>query len=364
MNSWGKSLMVLVGMLGGSALAGAERAGPVMELHLKDGSQLMIIVESPRIPLMTNYGKVAIPSALVKVVKYDPESGKATVEVVNKDRISGRISSPELRVRNALGSLSVRWDDVRSLGVGAGAPAPTRVTRRPAVTSAVRFDITLRDGSCLLGTPGKQSVGFQSALGRCDLPWALVRGVTFHDDGEMSTVRFWSGDSIVGCIDWATCPVETGVGSGHVSSVATSEIGVSLGGVDLVAKPWASVTGNRHFMGAVRNDAPRRIGGRARPASQFIEAHAGGRIEYVFDEPVTEFRAIATFYESYCANKGRVIFRVETEQGEVHATRSMRNLEREEIHVRFAPTRRLVLVTDSQGSADEDWSVWLWPEAR
>ena len=100
------------------------------------------------------------------------------------------------------------------------------------------------------------------------------------------------------------------------------------------------------------------------PASQFIEAHASGRIEYEFDTPITEFRAIAAMYESYAAHKGRVIFRVETEHGEICSTRAIRNLQREEIYARFAPAKKLILITDQNGSADEDWSVWLRPEVR
>lgn len=154
------------------------------------------------------------------------------------------------------------------------------------------------------------------------------------------------------------------MGTVHLSTVAAARIEVSLGGIDLVEKPYASASGNRFFMGAVQSSRPKRIGGRLRPPAQFIEAHASGRIEFEFDEPVTEFRAIATMYESYCAHKGRVIFKVETEHGPVHTTRSLRNLEREEIYARFAPAKKLILITDQNGSADEDWSVWLWPEAR
>ena len=69
-------------------------------------------------------------------------------------------------------------------------------------------------------------------------------------------------------------------------------------------------------------------------------------------------------YESYSATKGRVIFRVETEHGDVCASRPIRNAQREAVYVRFKPSRKLFLITGRNVSADEDWSVWLRPEVR
>jgi hypothetical protein len=364
MKLYGQRVMIVAGMLCASLPVAAERRAPVMVLRMKDGSNLTAVVESPGVPLATDYGKVTIPIAMLGALRSDPESAGVRVEVTNGDRLSGRITSSELRVRNALGRLSVPWREVAELGVCEDSPTRVQLTDRPKVTTPIRFEVFLRDGSCLLGTPQEGAVPIHCVLGKCPLPWALVRSVTFHDDHETCTVRFWSGDSLVGCLDWKACPLATGVGAATISTVTTSRIDVSLGGIDLVDKPYASASGNRYFMGGVKNTQPKRIGGRLRPASQFIEAHASGRIEFEFDKPITEFRALATMYESYCAHKGRVIFKVETEHGPVHATRSLRNLEREEIYARFAPAKRLILITDQNGSADEDWSVWLWPEAR
>lgn len=125
-----------------------------------------------------------------------------------------------------------------------------------------------------------------------------------------------------------------------------------------------SATGNRHFLSSIKSTLPRRIRGRTFPAPQLIEAHASGRIEYVFEEPVQEFHTIIAMYESYCAKKGNVIFKLETEDGLVYASSPIRNFQQEEVYVRFRPTKRLVLITDQNGSVDEDWSVWLRPEAR
>ena len=69
-------------------------------------------------------------------------------------------------------------------------------------------------------------------------------------------------------------------------------------------------------------------------------------------------------YQSYCAKKGDVIFKLETDDGLVYASRPIRNFQQEEVYVRFRPTRKLILITDQNGSTHEDWSVWLRPEAR
>ena len=50
--------------------------------------------------------------------------------------------------------------------------------------------------------------------------------------------------------------------------------------------------------------------------------------------------------------------------GQVFASRPIRHFQLEEVYVRFQPTRKLVLITDPNGSNQEDWSVWLRPEVR
>ena len=69
-------------------------------------------------------------------------------------------------------------------------------------------------------------------------------------------------------------------------------------------------------------------------------------------------------YHSYCAKKGNVIFKLETDDGLVYTSRPICNFQQEEVYVRFRPTTKLVLITDQNGSTHEDWSVWLYPEAR
>ena len=260
--------------------------------------------------------------------------------------------------------MSAPWDQIAELTVKPDKPEPQDVTRRPEPTAPVRFEVTLDDASCVLGTPDQNHASVFGACGRLCVPWALVRRVSFHDDHETCTLDLWNGDALVGCVDWKAFGLATGLGRVQVSTVHTKQINLSLGGTDLVGKPYAAASGSRWFLGGLKAARPKRIGGRVRPAAHFIEAHASGRIEYTFEQPVREFHAVLTMYESYCAHKGSVVFKVETEHGPVYASRSLRNLEQEDVYLCFQPTRKLVLITDQNGSNQEDWSVWLYPEVR
>lgn len=363
MNRFGRRIALALGLFCTTVLAETENERPIKSLKLRDGSTLTAVVDALHVPMTTPYGDVEVPVSMIRLARIAGDGG-VQAELSNGDRLTGRITATNLQVSNALGRLAVPWVHVSELGVAPGSPVREHLTTRPVTTSPIRLELFLRDGSCVLGTPKKRAATFRSVLGKCTLPWSLVRGVTFHNDKETSTVRFWSGDSIVGCVDWKSCPIGTKLGPVRVSSVAASRVEVSLGGIDLVEKSWTGASGNKHFLSAIRNDGPMRIGGRIRPSSQFIAAHAGGRLEFEFDRPVTEFRAIATMWESYGAHKGSVVFRVETEHGEVCASRMIRNMGRQELYARFAPARRLVLVTNECGNPEEDWSVWLWPEVR
>ena len=335
-----------------------------MKLRLQDDSTLTVQVDSKRIPLKTPYGKLSIPRGALHTLQSDPANKVVRVKMPNGDRFSGSISAPQLKITHALGELRVPWDEVTELSLASGKDSERSITSLPTLSSPVRFEVSLRDGSAVLASPMETSATLTSAFGATALPWTLVRSVTFRDEGQASTVRFWNGDVLTGQIDWATCPVITGLGSGIIDPVRSSRLSVSLGGTDLVARPHTAASGSSYFLSAIKSNSPQRIGGQHLPSSQFINAHASGRIEYTFDEPITEFRAIAAMYESYGAHKGRVIFRVETEHGQVYATRPIHNLQREEIYAKFKPARKLVLITDQNGSQDEDWSVWLRPEVR
>jgi hypothetical protein len=278
--------------------------------------------------------------------------------------VQGRIVSADVPLRTAVGPVRVPWDRIEELSVDAERDVPEWLANEPKPREAIRFEITLDDGSWVLGTPEADTARLDASFGRIDVPWTRVRRVAAHEDHETCTLELWNGDRLVGCVDWRGCPVSTGLGEVRLSTVHTRSIAVSLGGVDLVARPRDAASGDRYFLGAIRADRSRRIGGRMLPPSQFIEAHAGGRVEFVFDEPVSEFHATLAMYESYCAKKGNVIFKLETDEGLVFTSDPIRNSQQQEVYLRFSPTRKLALITDPNGSNQEDWSVWLRPEAR
>lgn len=337
---------------------------PVMVLSTVDGSRLTAVVETESLPLAASHATMELPMAEIEAIRFDEDHALGRVFLANGDRLSGQIQAERVELRTAIGRVSVPWAEVAELSLHPDKPAPEDVTYRPVPLRPVRFEITLDDGSRVRGTPDQNGATLYCGLGRMSLPWALVRKVTFQEDHETSTLVLWNGDSLVACVDWRGFALSTGLGRVHVSTVHTREIQLSLGGIDLVEKTYESATGDRHFTGSLKSLQSRRILGRMYPASELIEAHAGGRIEYAFDQPVREFHAVLTMYETYCATKGSVVFKVETEHGPVYTSRLIRNRQLEDLYLRFEPTKKLVLITDSNGSNQEDWSVWLHPEVR
>ena len=357
---FGVAVLSLVSMARSDA-AGASP--PVMRLEAVDGTSVVGVVRTESVPLTTIYGRVDLPTALITGVRFEGESRVAKVSVVNDDRLSGQIDAPPFRLLSAIGELQVPWKDVQAIAVEKGVTEEA-IAFAPVLHRPVSFEIALHDGSRVLGAPNVNMADFWGVFGRVSLPWAHVQNIRFHDDRETCTVRLLRGDTLVGCVNWRGVDVATGLGAVRVSSVHTAEIRVSLGGIDLVEKPHASASGNRYFLGGVKSSSPKIIQGRLRPGSHFIEAHASGRLTFTFDEPIREFRAVLAMWESYCAHKGRVVFKVETEHGCVYTSPPLRNLQHRDVYVRFKPAKTLVLVTDQVGSYQEDWSVWLWPEAR
>jgi len=358
--------LALVVVVCGAAVAEAGKMGPppVVSLKTVDGSSLTGLIDREAQQHAELEGARLIRWEHIRSVAFPKDRREAVIALQEGEMLRGRIVSRVVPLTTVVGSLSVPWDEIAELSVDPQREVPAALTAEPAPRAAIRFEIALRDGSSVLGTPGAKAAKFHGSVGRVEVPWTRVRKVNFHEDRETSTLEFWNGDKLVGCVDWGACPLSSGLGEIRVSTVHTKSIALSLGGVDLVAEPYASVTGDRYFLGGVQSSRTRRIGGRWYPPTQFIDAHAGGRIEYLFDEPVSEFHAVAGMYESYCAKKGSVIFKLETDEGQVFASRLIRNSQQEEVYVRFPPTRKLVLITDPNGSNQEDWSVWLRPEAR
>jgi hypothetical protein len=358
------SAIVAVLFILNASWAFSEDRPKVVVLGTVDGSRLTGIVATERIPLATQHGDVKLPMAEIEKVRFDKDHALARVFLANGDRLSGQVQAERVELTTAVGPLSVPWAEVAELSAAPDQPVPEDVIYVPAPPRPIRFEVSLHDGSSVRGTPDRNRVACYCAWGRIDLPWALVRKVSFHEDRETCTLELWNGDALVGCVDWRGFGLATGLGSVHVSTVHAREIHLSLGGIDLVAKPYESATGDSHFMSSLKSPLARRVQGRIYPASQLIEAHAGGRIEYVFDQPIREFHAVVSMYETYCAKKGSVIFKVETEHGPVYSSRPIGNHDQEDVYLRFPPSKRLVLITDPNGSNQEDWSVWLHPECR
>jgi hypothetical protein len=228
----------------------------------------------------------------------------------------------------------------------------------------VRMTAALLDGTHIVGVPLDPHVSVHTVFANVKVPPDRVRAIQFADDRKTATFGFWNGDKLVGSQDLAPFRLSSALGEVKIPSTKLRHVQMSLGGADLRQVDPKAATGNKWFMASLRNARPQKILGRTYPASDFIQAHAGGRIEYEFETPVREFRATLTMYDSYGGTKGNVIFKIETEEGTVYTSRPIRNSQEADVYVRFKPSRKLVLITDENGSPDEDWSVWLHPEVR
>jgi len=359
---WGS---VFVLLLSATATA-ADKQGPPLVVSLKtiDGSSLTGLVEADAEQPAKLPTARLVPWDQISAVRFVDDRRQAEITLKDGEAVRGRIVSKKVQLTTVIGRLAVPWEKIAELTVDRPPKVPDELIESPTPRCPIRFEVTLHDGSRVLGTPQRDAANLHSAAGRFEVPWARVRKVSFHDDHETSTFELWNGDKLVGCVDWQAVILSTGLGPVHVSAVHTEAIRLSLGGIDLVEKPYKSADGDRYFLGALKGAVPRRILGRTYPRSQFIGAHAGGRIEYRFEKPVCEFHAFLALYESYHGTKGNVIFKLETEEGQVFASRPIRHFQLEEVYVRFKPTKKLVLITDPNGSNQEDWSVWLRPEVR
>ncbi len=123
-----------------------------------------------------------------------------------------------------------------------------------------------------------------------------------------------------------------------------------------------SATGGRWFKDNFLSNKPRSIAGRKCEASEFIMAHARARIEYEFLTPIREFRA--TIVVDTHDARGNVIFKVETNEGIVYNSNPVTKEKLQDVELSFKPTRKLVLVTDQNGSDRHDHSLWLHPKIR
>jgi hypothetical protein len=129
---------------------------------------------------------------------------------------------------------------------------------------------------------------------------------------------------------------------------------------DLTRMKYKSATGGKYFKQSLHDGDPKRIGDKLHDASEFIWAHASGKIEYDFPKPITEFKATIAL----SSNAGNVIFKVETDKGLVYTSEPITKGAQESISIQFAPSKKLVLITDANGPPNHDHSLWLNPKVR
>jgi len=241
------------------------------------------------------------------------------------------------------------------VGPDAGTPAPAR---------PIRATLELTDGSVVYGTPLSTSLPIFADGSRQDVCLRRVRSLRFHEDHETATVTTWDGDELTGVPALEKMRIRTALGEVVIPSAATRRVSFSLGGIPLAEREYRQASG-WSCPPLPEHRKPRRILGVERAPSEFLYAHASSRVVYEFDAPVTEFRAIAALYDGYGGTKGKVIFKVATDDDRVvYTSRPIRHFRKEDIYVKFPPTRRLILITDKNGRTWEDWSVWLHPEVR
>lgn len=128
-----------------------------------------------------------------------------------------------------------------------------------------------------------------------------------------------------------------------------------------------AVRGSEYFIKWMKNTEAKQIAGETVPADEFIFAHATGRIEYRFRQPITQFRCkIALLDENNGKTNdvGEVIFVVESDDGEVFRSEPVLPGSVQEIDLTFEASKHLILITDDGGVAFSDWSVWLHPEVQ
>jgi len=99
---------------------------------------------------------------------------------------------------------------------------------------------------------------------------------------------------------------------------------------------------------------------------QFIPAHPASKITFTFLQPITEFRTVMVLREGKGTTKGNVAFKITTEEGEIYKSKSISHGKgnHERVTLKFKPSKMLILETEDNGDASEDWAIWLGPEIR
>lgn len=122
--------------------------------------------------------------------------------------------------------------------------------------------------------------------------------------------------------------------------------------------------GSQWFIDGLKsNKDPVKIDGEEFRAFDYLATHASGRLNYSFDEPISEFRSKVCLVDR--SQKGNIIYKVETEEGVVFTSKEIKPGNRkEDVNLKFKPTKKLSLIIDENGTDQEDWGLWVNPEYR
>jgi hypothetical protein len=127
---------------------------------------------------------------------------------------------------------------------------------------------------------------------------------------------------------------------------------------------WASIEGNEYFKGGIASwKDPIVFNGKKYEPRDLIYTHGGGSVTYQFKTPITALKATGCMEER--TGQGNVFFIIETDEGEVYRTKPVTHDHTAEIiDLTFKPTLKLVIKSDPNGGAQEDWAFLLEPKYR
>jgi len=248
-----------------------------------------------------------------------------------------------------------RWDVEEDLPIEES-PLP-EIAKLHSVYRAAKEDLVLKKQRATVSSYQTYDVRLEA------LEKALVAGDRVDDAEKVRTERDAMRDSLA---------LKESIEAVKAAddSVAADTKGVA--GKITAKEAWRSLKlvktfkaeGNKYFTGGVKEfKDPVSVGEKEYKPRDIIYTHASGKLEYTFDEPVTGFRCGACLEDR--SNQGNVIFKVETEEGEVYRSKEVKKgANRDDIEITFKPTRKLVLVIDENGWSGEDWAFLLKPEYR
>ncbi|MDB6078618.1 MAG: hypothetical protein JWO82_2365 [Akkermansiaceae bacterium] len=133
---------------------------------------------------------------------------------------------------------------------------------------------------------------------------------------------------------------------------------------DLKKVKWESLDGNDYFKGGMTTwKDPIKFGGKEYKVRDIMYTHGGGSVTYKFPTPITALKGTGCMEER--TGQGNVVFIIETDEGEVFRSKPVtKDHTAEPFDLTFKPTTKLVIKSDPNGGAQEDWAFLLKPEYR